>query len=261
MPLSSAVYNVHSHCVHQCNQCINLLVLVLCYCLVFVLSTCCCLVSRLLGHCSSAAPPPPSPALRTPSHPPTPTSVQVVEELVGQAGAGGPHRSTLLLVSGDHGQTLGGDHGGGSPEEADSALVAIDLGALHNARDAAAAAAAGEEVAGEGAEGAGTEHQAAAAPNAVPAESGSSSSGRGGGGGGGGLLAPAACRSSCSCGVEGNQCAPDLQQTDLTPTLAALLGGLGCGRLRLGLEVVVVVVVGTVGGAAGAPASTLSWWA
>lgn len=29
------------------------------------------------------------------------------------------------------GQTLGGDHGGGSPEEVDSVLVAIDIGALH----------------------------------------------------------------------------------------------------------------------------------
>ena len=31
-------------------------------------------------------------------------------------------------------QTLGGDHGGGSPDEVDSALVAVDLGALHSLR-------------------------------------------------------------------------------------------------------------------------------
>lgn len=41
---------------------------------------------------------------------------QVVGALLDQAGPGGAHQRTLLLVSGDHGQTLGGDHGGGSPE-------------------------------------------------------------------------------------------------------------------------------------------------
>lgn len=38
------------------------------------------------------------------------------------------------------------------------------------------------------------------------------------------VAAPAACRTRCDCGVERNQCMPDLPQTDLTPTLAALLG-------------------------------------
>lgn len=34
-----------------------------------------------------------------------------------QSGKGGLHENTLLLVMGDHGQTVNGDHGGGSPEE------------------------------------------------------------------------------------------------------------------------------------------------
>lgn len=37
----------------------------------------------------------------------------------------------LVLVTGDHGQTLTGDHGGGSPEEVDSVLVAIDVDQLY----------------------------------------------------------------------------------------------------------------------------------
>eukprot|EP00887_Chlorella_sp_A99_P003022 scaffold9.g3022.t1 len=125
---------------------------------------------------------------------------QAVEELVAQAGRGGAHERTLLLVSGDHGQTLGGDHGGGSPEEVDSALVAIDLGALAGARAGAAAAAA---------DGGGT---------------GSAARGTAAGAARGTAQGLALCRASCTCGVEANQCAPDLAQNDLTPTLAALLG-------------------------------------
>ena len=121
---------------------------------------------------------------------------QVVEALAQHAGPGGVYERTLLLVSGDHGQTLGGDHGGGSPEEVDSALVAVDLKALHASRRAGTAAA-----------GRGAQSQEGAA-----------------GGVQGGLWAPAACRANCTCGVESNQCAPDLLQMDLTPTLAAMLG-------------------------------------
>jgi len=42
----------------------------------------------------------------------------------------GMPRDTLLLVLSDHGQTLGGDHGGGSPDETDSVLLAVNLAAL-----------------------------------------------------------------------------------------------------------------------------------
>ncbi|KAA6426392.1 MAG: GPI ethanolamine phosphate transferase 3-like, partial [Trebouxia sp. A1-2] len=59
---------------------------------------------------------------------------QVVEELVSMAGPGEAHEHTLLLVFGDHGQTLTGDHGGGAPEEVDSALFALNLGAYHQIR-------------------------------------------------------------------------------------------------------------------------------
>lgn len=38
----------------------------------------------------------------------------------------------LVLVTGDHGQTLTGDHGGGSPEEVDSVLVAIDVDTIYS---------------------------------------------------------------------------------------------------------------------------------
>ncbi len=128
---------------------------------------------------------------------------RVVAALVQLAGPGGPHERTLLLVSGDHGQTLGGDHGGGSPEEVDSVLVAVDAKALRDAQQAQQAQQAPE---GSGTTGAAAALAALAGP------------------GGSKLGVPAACRSNCSCGVERNQCAPDLPQMDLTPTLAALLG-------------------------------------
>lgn len=123
---------------------------------------------------------------------------QVVAALLEGAGPGGAYERTLLLVSGDHGQTLGGDHGGGSPEEVDSALVAVDVGALR----ASLAEQAGQRESGQGAGAAGSARRTAGA----------------------GLAAPAPCRANCSCGVEGNQCAPDLHQMDLAPTLAAMLG-------------------------------------
>ena len=51
-----------------------------------------------------------------------------VERLVARmeagAGPGGPFRDSLLLVFGDHGQTVDGEHGGGTFEEAVSALFA-----------------------------------------------------------------------------------------------------------------------------------------
>ncbi|KMT11998.1 hypothetical protein BVRB_5g099600 [Beta vulgaris subsp. vulgaris] len=48
----------------------------------------------------------------------------VVEALVSQSGPGGLHENTLLVVMGDHGQTLNGDHGGGSPEEVETSIFA-----------------------------------------------------------------------------------------------------------------------------------------
>lgn len=53
---------------------------------------------------------------------------QVIEYLVSQGAPGGPHYNTLLLVSGDHGQTLTGDHGGATPEETDTPLLAVNIG-------------------------------------------------------------------------------------------------------------------------------------
>ncbi|KAF3502738.1 hypothetical protein F2Q69_00044690 [Brassica cretica] len=42
---------------------------------------------------------------------------RVVDILESQAGPGGVHENTMLIVMGDHGQTLNGDHGGGTAEE------------------------------------------------------------------------------------------------------------------------------------------------
>ena len=61
-------------------------------------------------------------------------TLQVVSTLLQQAGTGQTHEHTLLLVFGDHGQTLTGEHGGGTPQETDSALLAVHLGALHALR-------------------------------------------------------------------------------------------------------------------------------
>lgn len=59
---------------------------------------------------------------------------QIVEEMASLAGPGGSHADTLLLVWGDHGQTDAGDHGGGSPPEVDSMLLALDVAALYARR-------------------------------------------------------------------------------------------------------------------------------
>lgn len=60
--------------------------------------------------------------------------LQAIQELLRSAGPGGAHEHTVLMVFGDHGQTLTGDHGGGAPEEVDSALFALHLGAYHQIR-------------------------------------------------------------------------------------------------------------------------------
>lgn len=49
--------------------------------------------------------------------------------MIQHAKPGGLHESTLLLIMGDHGQTLSGDHGGGSVEEVETALFAVNLAA------------------------------------------------------------------------------------------------------------------------------------
>ncbi|KAF8072619.1 hypothetical protein HT031_000279 [Scenedesmus sp. PABB004] len=68
----------------------------------------------------------------------------VIETLVGAAGPGGAHERTLLLVLSDHGQTLGGDHGGGSADETDSVLLAASLRKMAAARAAAEATTAAQ---------------------------------------------------------------------------------------------------------------------
>ncbi|XP_042065122.1 GPI ethanolamine phosphate transferase 3-like isoform X1 [Salvia splendens] len=54
---------------------------------------------------------------------------EVIERVVGalerQSRPGGLHENTMLLVMGDHGQTLNGDHGGGTSEEVETAIFAL----------------------------------------------------------------------------------------------------------------------------------------
>ncbi|ESQ41710.1 hypothetical protein EUTSA_v10012592mg [Eutrema salsugineum] len=50
---------------------------------------------------------------------------KVIDILESQAGPGGLHESTMLIVMGDHGQTLNGDHGGGTAEEVETTMFAM----------------------------------------------------------------------------------------------------------------------------------------
>ncbi|GMJ10472.1 hypothetical protein like AT5G17250 [Hibiscus trionum] len=52
---------------------------------------------------------------------------KVIEELQNQSGPGKLHENSLLVVMGDHGQTLNGDHGGGSPEEVETSIFAMSF--------------------------------------------------------------------------------------------------------------------------------------
>ncbi|KAE8704275.1 hypothetical protein F3Y22_tig00110458pilonHSYRG00397 [Hibiscus syriacus] len=52
---------------------------------------------------------------------------KVIEELQNQSGSGKLHENSLLIVMGDHGQTLNGDHGGGSPEEVETSIFAMSF--------------------------------------------------------------------------------------------------------------------------------------
>eukprot|EP00798_Chlamydomonas_sp_ICE-L_P021912 gene21912-28954_t len=56
---------------------------------------------------------------------------QVAELMLSQAGPGGRFEGASLLILGDHGQTLGGDHGGGSQEETDSVLIGFNMAACY----------------------------------------------------------------------------------------------------------------------------------
>jgi len=112
---------------------------------------------------------------------------KVVEALVEEeVEAGG--KSTLVVVVGDHGQTVTGDHGGGSPEEVDSVLVGIDIGGYRRYRERK-----------DGEENGAREKRKTS-------------------------LSAHACVASCTCGVDGNQCVPDVTQIDFVPTLAGLMG-------------------------------------
>ncbi|KAI3443254.1 Aldo_ket_red domain-containing protein [Psidium guajava] len=50
--------------------------------------------------------------------------ISVLESLSGPSGL---HENTFLLVLGDHGQTLNGNHGGGSAEEVETSIFAMSF--------------------------------------------------------------------------------------------------------------------------------------
>ncbi|XP_019083847.1 PREDICTED: GPI ethanolamine phosphate transferase 3-like [Camelina sativa] len=50
---------------------------------------------------------------------------KVISILESHAGPGGLHENTMLIVMGDHGQTLNGDHGGGTAEEVETSMFAM----------------------------------------------------------------------------------------------------------------------------------------
>ncbi|CAK7356607.1 unnamed protein product [Dovyalis caffra] len=52
---------------------------------------------------------------------------KVIKVLESQSEPGGLHENTFLLVMGDHGQTLHGDHGGGSAEEVETSIFAMSF--------------------------------------------------------------------------------------------------------------------------------------
>lgn len=54
---------------------------------------------------------------------------------MGMSSPGAVRERPLLLVFGDHGMTVGGDHGGDSPSETDSALFAFAPSERHSDSD------------------------------------------------------------------------------------------------------------------------------
>lgn len=61
-----------------------------------------------------------------------------VKIMVDASGPGEPYENALLVIAGDHGQTLTGDHGGGSPEEVDSAFIAVDISSFGEVKETGA---------------------------------------------------------------------------------------------------------------------------
>ncbi|KAJ8769948.1 hypothetical protein K2173_009030 [Erythroxylum novogranatense] len=52
---------------------------------------------------------------------------KLIKILDGESSSGGLHENTFLLVMGDHGQTLNGDHGGGSAEEVETLMFGMSF--------------------------------------------------------------------------------------------------------------------------------------
>lgn len=104
--------------------------------------------------------------------------------MLKEAGPGGAHEHTLLMIMGDHGQTDDGDHGGSTPDEINTAVAAFNLGKWRRRQLAEAKQPEGQS------------------PGAAAAEP----------------VCTASQQGSCTAQL------PTMSQIDLTPTLSMLLG-------------------------------------
>jgi len=126
------------------------------------------------------------------------------------AAPGGPYRDALLVILSDHGQTPGGDHGGGTHDETDTVLIAVSPAKLRARQQQQQQQQVQQQREG----GLGKEEldrlQVSLQSDAW-AVSTTSSSGTG-------------ASSSSSVPLSESTCGSSIPQIDLTPTLALLMG-------------------------------------
>ena len=146
--------------------------------------------------------------------------------LLAGAGPGGPYEDTLLLVMSDHGQTLGGDHGGGSSDEVDSILLAANLQKMHKVVRTSAGAT-GEQFSGfdmtlQHLHSSSCKHELKTGNSSGSSDSSSSSEAAAGSGEDGTAGASSTC--SGASFARACVCASSIPQIDFTPTVSHLLG-------------------------------------
>jgi phosphatidylinositol glycan class O len=146
------------------------------------------------------------------------TCTCIADRLLQGAIPGGPYENTLLLVMSDHGQTLGGDHGGGSSDEVDSILVAANLRRMQRGLRTQGDPAKEPSSSSPAADIFQHLHRSSCKPGA---EGGNSSSGSNGGSG-----VNATATATCAGGAltQALVCSSSIPQIDFTATVAQLLG-------------------------------------
>ncbi|KAG2425616.1 hypothetical protein HYH02_014990 [Chlamydomonas schloesseri] len=133
--------------------------------------------------------------------------------LEGAAVPDEPYHRTLLLVMGDHGQTLSGDHGGGSDEERDSVLLAFNVGAWRAEKDRHRPSNTSSADSSGGYD------------NNMPSKPQNGGSSVASASGAAGTAGDGACSPEPGRGPHGGAAEPvAIPQIDLTPSLALLLG-------------------------------------